>query len=345
MEQTVLVGDFGGTNARIGISQNGNLGRIKEYKCASFAGPGAIIESYVSGLKHKPENAVIAVASPADNPEAIIFTNGPWKQRELNFARIGNIEDVKVLNDFEANCFSVAALKAKDCTEIVNGNPPFYPSIVLNKSDTLRAQPSRILIADPKQRFVVIGPGTGLGVGSGHLTNNGQFCVIGGEGGHASFAPTTDDELAVKKYLETEQGMQVTNETFASGTGLKIVFNAYCAIKDQDFRIQDASEIVDLTNSADRAVRDASFWSLRVFARTLGTCASTAALTYNAQTVFVGGGVVPKLGSYFDQISFTEALRQNDLYSNNILKRTPVMLITHKYPGLLGAQAYHTLSQ
>lgn len=339
----LLVGDFGGTNARLAISTDGELSSIKEYKCASYTTPGSIFDAYVGGLEVKPETAVIAVASPADDPEAIIFTNGPWKQERRDFKHIG-IPNVEVINDFAAICYSVAALKAEDCETLVRGNEPFFPSTVLNDPKTLNQIKSRMMVAEPKHRFIAIGPGTGLGLGSGFLTKDGQFGVLGGEGGHANFAPKTDLEMAVKKYLEEKADMQVTNETFGSGTGMKIVYNACAAVQGIDSQIEDASEITDLTNSHVRKIRETAFWTLRVFASTLGSSAQAVALANDAQTIFMGGGVVGKLGSYFDQTSFTEALRANDLQGNNILLKTPVMLVTHKYPGLLGAQAYHQLS-
>ncbi len=341
----LLVGDFGGTNARLAVSKNNGLTSVEEYKCADFDGPGAIIKFYTETLGKKPDHAIIAVASPADDPTAITFTNGPWKQKPIDFSNFPSVPKIHVMNDFEANCYSVAALKRDDCESLVLGKAPFFPSSVLSGANAPPISSSRRIIAAPQHRFIVVGPGTGLGVGSGFLTDDGCFGVLGGEGGHALFAPTTEKELAVKKHMEQKQGIEVTNETFASGTGLKISFNAYHrSINKSDFEIKDAAEIIPLTNSSDGKIRDAAFWSLRTFARTLGSCASAAALTTGAQTIFMGGGVINKLGSYFDQLAFTEALRKNDLGENNILRQTPVVMIKHPYPGLLGALAYDKLS-
>lgn len=346
MEKLSLLGDFGGTNARLALSTKDGPAHIHEYRCANFDDPAAIVRAYLDSQNiAKTDHAVIAVAGPADDPANVIFTNGPWKQKNLNFTAIDS-DNVVTLNDFAAVCYSVALLQPGDCEKIYESSEreAYFPSITLNKNE-LTANPSRILESDPAHRFVAIGPGTGLGVGSGLVTKNNQFLVLGGEGGHASFSPDTDDEYAVKKHLEDNDDIVVTKETMASGTGMVKAYNAIAQIRKIDSAITESKELTELVTSTNKGIREAAYWTLSVFAKTLGSCASSSALTNNARTVFIAGGVVPKLHAYFDRMSFAKAYISNDLKANNILMNTPVVLMRHAQPGLLGAHAYLNLSK
>src|SRR5690606_27318383 len=75
------------------------------------------------------------------------------------------------------------------------------------------------LPADGSDRtWAVIGPGTGLGVGA-LVAREGRTWALATEGGHASFAPGTPEEIAILERLSGEFG-RVSNERIVSGGGL-----------------------------------------------------------------------------------------------------------------------------
>lgn len=340
-----LVGDFGGTNARLAISGENGIENVKEYRCSDFQDPSEIIKKHITseGLKNV-NNGLFAVAGAAENPQAIIFTNGPWKQKAVDFTDT-QIEETTTINDFDAVCYSIAALKPEEATIISEGRQPFYPSLLLSDPETYTDNSKRLLMSDPSNRFVTIGPGTGLGVSSGLVTNSGQFLVLGGEGGHADFAADTPEELELKDYFESKD-IIVTRETIASGTGLAVTYNAICEIRELDAHIENASGLAEqLSRNKPKAVREAARWTLKLFAETLGKCAASTALTNDARTVFIAGGVIPKLGENFYKNAFARTFHDNDLGANNELKSTPVVLITHPQPGLLGAHSFLKLQK
>ncbi|OFW89138.1 MAG: hypothetical protein A3B66_08310 [Alphaproteobacteria bacterium RIFCSPHIGHO2_02_FULL_46_13] len=339
-----IVGDFGGTNARLAMSNPQGIFNVQEYRCANFASPGDVVRTYLEDQGHtKAKRAVIAVAGSAIDPTNVMFTQGPWGQKQLNFTDMP-ADDVHTINDFEAVCYSIATMSEADCTALYKTGTPFFPaSILANKQ--AKASPTRILTSSPEHRFVCVGPGTGLGVGMGMVTDSNQFLVLTSEGGHSAFAPSDEEEMAVLRYLERECGKIVTMETFASGTGLATAFNAICKIRKIDCQIKDGSEVpIKLIDPTSHDVREAANWTLRLFARTLGSCVSAATLMSNARTVFIGGGVPKKLGAYFDQLAFTRAFLTNDLKGNNTLVSTPVMILDHAQPGLAGADFYLKLT-
>ncbi|HAJ90180.1 MAG TPA: hypothetical protein DCM27_04080 [Rhodospirillaceae bacterium] len=320
------------------------MAQITEYKCADFDGPADIVKVYLAQQGCvRAERAVIAIAGSADNPSNIVFTNGPWGQKPLHFTAIP-ADRTETMNDFAAVCYSIATLGEMDCTTLIRRqSAPFFPATLLAAKDC-NAKPARILTSSPAHRFVTIGPGTGLGVGMGLVTDNGQFLVVTSEGGHCAFAPDNEEELKIKQYLESENGIAVTNETFASGTGLVTAFNSICKIRDIDCAILNGSEVVAKLGNANSDIREAADRTLNLFSRTLGTCAASAVLMSNARTVFIGGGVLKKLGAHFNKATFTHAFMSNDLGKNNALLDIPVMIVDPPQPGLAGADFYLKLT-
>ncbi len=349
MTQAVdIVGDFGGTNARLAVSTSDalDISTIREYRCRDFPNPASIISAYMDDVSiREAHKGVFAVAGGSADPKKVVFTNGPWKQRAVDFTDV-KIQDVHTMNDFAAVCYSVASLQPNDCSVILeSGQDPFYPSSLLADAKSTHINKTQLLTSDPAKRFVTIGPGTGLGVSSGLVTDNGQFLVLGGEGGHTTFAPDTTEEMELMKHL-MDMDKIVTKETIASGTGLAITFNAFCHIRRIDHSIKDASELPEqLSMNKPKEIRDAALATYILFAETLGRSAASAALTNNAQTVFLAGGVIPKMGELFRKNAFSRAFRDNDLGSNNMLQKVPVVQITHPQPGLLGCHSFLQLQK
>lgn len=344
MNKVSIVGDFGGTNARLALSTPTGISEPIEYKCKDFpSGPAAVVKDFLTkqGIE-KADRAVIAIAGASEDPSKVVFTNGPWKQKPLDFTAIA-AGQVETINDLAAVCYAVAAFSEADCTSLINDHAtPFFPaSLLASKSD--KANPSGILQSKPEHRFVVVGAGTGLGVGSGMVTDSHQLLVAGGEGGHIAFAPKNHEELELKTYLQFRVSA-VTAETIASGSGLVTVFNAFCRIYGDDSEIKSGDEVVKKLKSDKEVVRIAAHNTLKIFASTLGTAAAAAALVNNARTVFISSGIIEKMGEHFNKEAFAKAFTTNDLGKNNALPNVSVMLITHPQPGLAGADAYLKLT-
>ena len=65
----------------------------------------------------------------------------------------------------------------------------------------------------------VIAPGTGLGEAT-LFTTARRYRALPSEGGHADFAPTTDEEVELWRYLHGKYGDHVSNERILSGNGI-----------------------------------------------------------------------------------------------------------------------------
>ena len=338
-----VIGDIGGTNFRLAISSPNGLENVKEFSYGPQDTPENLITAYISECD-KPEkitNGVFAVASPSKEANSVVFTNGAWAQKPVSFELPG-IETI-VLNDFAALTYAVCALEPKDCSYIVDrSNTSKLPSTLFNSPQNITTPK---LILKPIHRFVVIGPGTGLGLSTGIIMNTGHLVVVDGEGSHGVFSPESDEEIEVVNNIRKTHDIEVTNETIASGTGLPKVFNAYAEVIKKDFRVKDAADVSAFARKGSYSEKLAANWALTIFSRTVGICAGTALLTNRASQIFIAGGIVNKLGPLFKQSAFIDALDRNDLGANNFAQDASVMLIKHPHAGLLGAHSYFQLSQ
>src|SRR4029077_16443142 len=71
----------------------------------------------------------------------------------------------------------------------------------------------------PFATIAVIAPGTGLG--ESLLVHDGtRYAALPSEAGHADFAPGTDDEIELLRYLRGLHGPHVSYERVLSGMGI-----------------------------------------------------------------------------------------------------------------------------
>ena len=122
----ILIGDIGGTNARFAILSDA-FAEPKEFpivKTAEFATiDDAIQATILDKTTLHPLSAVLAVAGPVDGDE-IALTNCHWVVRPRVMQERLRIEDVIVLNDFEAQALAVVALVQSRATRGARSDRP-----------------------------------------------------------------------------------------------------------------------------------------------------------------------------------------------------------------------------
>ncbi len=73
-----------------------------------------------------------------------------------------------------------------------------------------------------------------------------------------------------------------------------------------------------------------------IFCAALGTAASNLAITLGARSgIFIGGGIVPKLGEYFDRSDFRKRFEDKGRFSS-YLSAIPTYVIVTETPALRG---------
>lgn len=308
-----LVADIGGTNARFAmVGRDGSLGETLQFAHASFATvEDALTERVLPQLSEPPQSAFFALAG-AVGGEQVKLTNSPWRIAPRSLMQSYGFRQVTLFNDFEALAFSLPDLGADDYDVISEG------------------------IAQPDAPAVVIGPGTGLGVAALHRAD-GQWVPIATEGGHRGLGPESPDEVELWKALWRSQTERVSAETVLSGRGIVRIYNAVAEVRGVAARLATPAEVSSAgLNGTDAVATEA----LQFFMRNLGRFVADCALLFRARgAVYLAGGVSLHLAPLFRGQAFHEAFTSRSP-QQALLAETPLRLITHPTPALLGVAAY-----
>jgi glucokinase len=313
MSDRVLVGDFGGTNARVALVDSTSAPfAIRNYPSNDFATGTAVIERYLSDVGRATADTVrgccIAIAGPVDAGRGKL-TNGriACDAREIEVALA--FEHALVINDFTAVGHALPGLPDSAWRTI---GPE------LHGVGTIAA----------------IGPGTGLGMGFVAPDRRG-WRVLPSEGGHANLAPSDPLEVEVLGHLMQRFDF-VGWETVLSGPGLVNLYRAVCDVWGTAPAVDDPSAITARAIAIEDPV---CHQTLEVFCNLLGTAAGGLAMTVCATGgVYIAGGIVPRIADFVAQSQFRrrfDARGPMSYYVNAI----PTRLVLEADLGLLGAAA------
>jgi glucokinase len=249
------------------------------------------------------------VATPVSG-DRISLTNSAWSFSIEAVRRELGIEQLTVLNDFTAQALAVPLLKADDLQQVGGG----------------------VAVAD--QPLAVLGPGTGLGV-SGLIPCNGGWVPLSGEGGHVTFSPFDDREVAILSVLRKDYP-HVSAERLISGMGLVNLYEALAILEGRAARTLTPAEISD---QGKRGTCDICAQALASFCAMLGTVTANLVLTLGATGgVYLGGGIIPRLGDYFGNSGFRERFETKGRFSD-YLAAVPSYVIHAPNPALTGLAA------
>jgi len=144
----------------------------------------------------------------------------------------------------------------------------------------------------------------------------------------------SDDIEASLLALLRKKFDHVSAERVLSGAGLVNLYQAVCAMEGQPARNVEAS---DVANAAIAGSDPQCVQAVRYFTRFLGGVAGNLALTLGSLGgVYIGGGVVPRLGAAFDDAVFRQCFENKGRY-RQWLSVLPVWVITASAPALVGA--------
>ena len=144
--------------------------------------------------------------------------------------------------------------------------------------------------------IAVLAPGTGLGVAL-LVSVDGTYRALPSEGGHADFAPGSDDEIALWRYLRGLYGAHVSYERVLSGAGIG---DLYDFVRQTTGATEPAWPTGDRNAAISHAALDGrdptAVRALEMFVEILGGEAGNHALRGLATGgVVLGGGIPPKI--------------------------------------------------
>lgn len=305
-----LVADIGGTNARFALVPRG-VGTVQHehnLRCRDFAGPVEAVRHYLSMVGNPQVRVAAFDVATAVTQDWIRLTNGPWSFSVTKTRQALGLDQLQVINDFTALALAVPILDKNEVRKVGGGT------------------------AVPETAIGVLGAGTGLGV-SGLLWHDGRWLAVQGEGGHVAFSPVTEREDAILGIFRRNFGAHVSVERFLSGMGLSNIYQALCELDGTKASQLEPAQITERAlDGSDECCRE----TVGVFCAALGTAAGNLAVTLGARSgVFIGGGIVPKLGRRFDESAFRARFEDKGRFSNYVAA-VPTYVILAQTPALRG---------
>jgi len=323
----ILAADIGGTHATFALAEITNEGpRIfTEDSLASreFQNFAPLLQRFLDRPDVKPAREHIvascfAVAGPVKD-NAAVLTNLGWQVEGEAVSEQFQLTKVTLINDFQAAGLGVSYLPSASFA-------------------TLQAAE-----ADEQAPAIIVGAGTGLGVGM-IVKSGDQYRVVPSEAGHADFAPTDELQDKLLLYLRRNFG-RVSWERVISGPGLMRVFSF---LQDSGFGAPskqllaatkkpgvDPAEVIaeyGMGKLDPLAVR-----ALDLFIAAYGAFAGNMALGSLARGgVYVAGGIAPKIVGRLKEGAFMCAFTGRGAFTP-LLSGIPVQVVMDAKVGLRGA--------
>jgi glucokinase len=311
-----LLADIGGTNARFALELGpGSVAHIEVLACAGYPTLADAMRAYLAlpavAAAGAVRHAAIAIANPVMG-DMVRMTNHHWEFSIAALRAECDFDTFVVVNDFEALAMALPWLGDADKRQVGGGAAVAGAAIGL------------------------LGAGTGLGV-SGLIPapDGSSWSALRSEGGHVTFAPANETEVAILQYAWGEFE-HVSAERLLSGAGVELIYRALARLRGAAEPSLDAPEISRRALAGECALCDEV---VEVFCGMLGTVAGNLAVTLGAQGgVYIGGGIVPRLGERFERSCFRRRFEQKGRFAA-YLGAVPTYVITAEYPAFLGVSA------
>lgn len=325
--QFILAADIGGTHAVFAIAAAETSGaRVlveKSYLSRDFANLESVLGHFfespeAQAARDKLAATCFAVAGPIEQNTSTL-TNLGWKVDAAAVSQQFGLRQVSIINDFHAAGLGVLELPTASLSTLQAAEAPEHGTAV------------------------IIGAGTGLGVGI--INWNGKtWEVLPSEAGHADFAPIDELQDRLLIYLRRTFG-RVSWERVISGPGLMRVFGF---LQDNGLGLP-SKQLLDATKRpgvdpsaviAEYALAKLDPLAVRaldLFINAYGSFAGNMALGALARGgVYIAGGIAPKIVNRLKDSGFMRAFSAKGAFAP-LLSGIPVRVVMDAQVGLRGA--------
>jgi len=304
-----LIADIGGTYARFALEVAPGVFEQKvSMRCADHADFHAAVTAYLAHLPNRRiHDCAVAIANPVAG-DHVRMTNYHWQFSIEEMRQRLQLDNLLVVNDFTALAMALPRLLPHQRRQIGGGTPV------------------------ERSVLGLIGAGSGLGV-SGLIPSDDGWIALGTEGGHASFSPRNEREIAILRYA-WKHLPHVSFERLLSGPGIELIYRALAELSGQPDQGLDAP---DITHRALVGHDPLCLDVIDSFCTIMGTAAANLAVTQGALGgIYIGGGIVPRLGAHFDHSGFRARFEDKGRFSE-YMKAIPTYVITAEDVTFMGA--------
>jgi glucokinase len=317
----ILAGDVGGTKTHLALFAEG--ANVREpsfqrlYPSHEHASLEALVSEFLAGAAGaRVTRAAFGVAGVVTRNHCET-TNLPWHVDGAELSRELGGASVRLMNDLAATAAGLDSLGDADLDRLQAGSP------------------------EPGTR-AVIAAGTGLGMVASVGAGAGAT-IVASEGGHADFAPGRATEDGLCAWLRARYG-RTSAERVLSGRGLADLYRylteagrgAEPAGFAARFAAAEDPAAVVSEGALDGSCARARL-ALEMFVEAYGSEAGNLALrVLPVAGLFIGGGIAPRIRSWFHDPRFLGAFRDKPPMTE-LLARIPVTLILEPAAALWGA--------
>lgn len=310
----ILAGDVGGTKVNLGLfeERGGKLAQValKKFPSQSYPGLEKIMLEFLAGVTGKVTCASFGIAGPVVN-NTVKATNLPWVVDGAVLAKELGIARVRLLNDLEAAAYGVGVMEPKDLETLHAGT---------NVTDANR---------------VVIAAGTGLGEGI-LFWDGKQHVPIATEGGHADFAPATEQHAELWKFLR-KTNANVSVELILAGKGFRRLHEFLDPTLRHDFDHAGVDPAPGITHRGLDGTCPVCVKTIELFCEIYGAEAGNMAVRAVARGgIFVTGGIAVKILPKMKDGRFVAAVKNKEKMGA-FLEQIPIRVVLNEYCPLIGA--------
>jgi glucokinase len=325
----ILAGDIGATKTILALYEfddgSWRCFQKKHFFSSGYQTFAELLELFLGDVENIHISAVcIGVAGPVIDGNCNA-TNLPWVLSQAKISTLLHSTNVWLLNDLEATAWGVLGL-------------PEQSFIDLNPDAEKREGNVAILAA-----------GTGLGE-SIVIWDGAKHHVIATEGGHADYAPVTDQEIALLNYLREKYPEHVSYERLLSGEGVINIYqflknNAWAPAQPEIERLMTERDPAAIIGEAGVAGSDVLCEeALNIFCRIYGAESGNLALKCLPYAgIYLAGGIAVKILPFLQKGTFMEGFLAKGRY-HPILQKIPVKVCVNPEVALLGAMS-HAIKQ
>ncbi len=319
-DRIFLAGDIGGTHARLALAaaakRRPTLREVRVFPSAEYEALEDLLAEFLEGRRQTPAAACFGIAGPVSGGRSRA-TNLPWTVSEKRISRRFRWPKVRLVNDLVAAALAVPVLRAQETETLLSGRP------------------------ERSGNRIVVAPGTGFG--QSILVAAGKEAVpVASEGGHADFAPASESDIALWRFLHRRYG-HVSMERVLSGAGLAAIYQwlKQSGRKKEPkwlaHKMKEDDPAAAVSSAAIERNTPIAVDALSRFVFLLGAAAGNFALTASATGgVYIGGGIAPKILPFLRKEAFSEGFLSKGRF-REFLERVPVRVILNDRVALLGA--------
>lgn len=328
---SILAADVGGTKTNIAqfVSQNGKMVlQLEEtYTTNHHNSLTEIILDFIKKNNfEKPDRISIGAAGPVVNG-ICHTTNIKFKIDVTELSRDLQINKVYLINDLEATAFGMTEMDDEFMVTMRNGNPSIGGHIA------------------------ILAPGTGLGEAC--LFWDGKYLrPMPSEGGHSEFAPRTDVEFELVKFLQKTYGEIIVWERLVSGPAIYKIYEFLRDVKgyeEQAWLTQKLAEAKDksavISETAMSGLCTTCVLAMEMLVDFMARRANNMVLNYKATGgLILAGGIPPRIYNFINKDKIEESFLKCD-EMEPLLAGIPIYLNLNSKTALYGAAYYGAFSE